>query len=160
HERRQRHPPGARGMNATQPPARLAPNAPEDAMSLTLPLQDFLRSVDQLVARDLPVPILLDELAPELRQLLALPELLPPDERPLEAGTCQRVLYRDPAGRYSLVALTWRPYASTPIHDHQAWGLAGVYHGCERETRFGWCDRPGTTPGLRVDDVRDVTPGE
>jgi len=129
-------------------------------MTLTLPVQDFLASVDQLVARSLPVPTLLDELAPEFRQLLALPELLPPDERPADSGPCQRVLYRDPTGRFSLVALTWRPYASTLIHDHHAWGLAGVYRGCERETRFTWCDRPGAAPGLRVDDVRDVAPGE
>ncbi len=129
-------------------------------MPLSAPLQDFLSSVDSLVARDLSAPTLLDDLAPEFRRLLALPELLLPDERPSPTGTCQRVLYRDPAGRFSLVALTWRPYAMTPIHDHHAWGLAGVYRGCERETRFTWCDRPGAAPGLRVHGVRDVTPGE
>jgi predicted metal-dependent enzyme (double-stranded beta helix superfamily) len=141
-------------------PAQLAPSTPEGTMTLSAPLQDFLSSVDSLVARDLPAPALLDHLAPEFRRLLALPNLLLPDERISPTGTCQRVLYRDPAGRFSLVVLTWRPYAMTPIHDHHAWGLAGVYRGCERETRFAWCDRPGTALGLRIDGIRDVAPGE
>jgi predicted metal-dependent enzyme (double-stranded beta helix superfamily) len=130
-------------------------------MTLTPPLQEFVRSVDDLVSRELPQPKLLAELAPELRRALAEPDLLAPQQCCPPAGSyVQHTLYADPAGRFSLVGLVWRPGCATPIHDHHAWGLAGVYRGREVETRFVWCDRPGATPGLRPDETREVGAGE
>jgi predicted metal-dependent enzyme (double-stranded beta helix superfamily) len=130
-------------------------------MTLTPPLREFVQTVDRLVSRDLAQPALLAALAPELRRALAEPNLLAPEHCCPPAGSyVQHTLYGDPAGRFSLVALVWRPCCATPIHDHHAWGLAGVYRGREVETRFAWCDRPGTTPGLRPDATREACAGE
>ncbi|HEY7062374.1 MAG TPA: cysteine dioxygenase family protein [Chloroflexota bacterium] len=128
---------------------------------LTPPLQEFVRTVDLLVGRELPQPTLLAELTPEFRRVLAEPALLDPRHCCPPAGSyVQHTLHGDPAGRFSLVALVWRPCSATPIHDHHAWGLAGVYRGRELETRFVWCDRSGTTPGLRAEEKREACAGE
>jgi predicted metal-dependent enzyme (double-stranded beta helix superfamily) len=130
-------------------------------MMLTPPLQDFVKCVDRLVSRELEQPELLTALTPELRRLLAEPNLLAPEHCCPPAGSyVQHTLYGDPSGRFSLVALVWRPCCATPIHDHHAWGLSGVYRGREVETRYVWCDRPGMTPGLRPEETREVCAGE
>jgi len=41
-----------------------------------------------------------------------------------------------PAGRYSIVALVWKPGQATPIHDHRCWCVVGVWRGLERETTY------------------------
>ena len=124
-------------------------------------LQEFIRTVDELNARDLALPALLDEITPEFRRLLAAPDVLAPEQQAPGADSyAQHVLYQCPNSRFSLVALVWPPGDETPIHDHQAWGLAGVYRGRERETRYAWCDRPGACAGLRVADICELGPGE
>jgi predicted metal-dependent enzyme (double-stranded beta helix superfamily) len=130
-------------------------------MTLSAPLRDFVGTVERLVARELALPRLLDWLTPEFGRLLAEPCVLPPELCRVPDGPyLQHYLYGDPAERFSLVALVWRPGAATPIHDHLAWGLAGVYRGRELETRYGWCDRPGDSAGLRVAERREVCAGE
>ncbi|HSD09906.1 MAG TPA: cysteine dioxygenase family protein [Candidatus Binatia bacterium] len=46
------------------------------------------------------------------------------------------LLHTDPAGRFSVAALVFRPHARTTIHDHQSWVVWGTYSGKERETRY------------------------
>jgi len=42
----------------------------------------------------------------------------------------RRLLYADPAGRYSVVVMTWGAGQSTPIHDHAGvWCVEGVAEG-------------------------------
>ena len=48
----------------------------------------------------------------------------------------QHLLYVSPSRRLSVVALVWLPGQRTPIHDHVAWCVVGVYEGRERETRY------------------------
>lgn len=130
-------------------------------MTLSAPLQEFVRTVHTLLDRELPLPALFEHVTPEFHRVLAEPDLLSPEQRaPGEAAFTQRLLYRDATARFSLVALIWQPCAATPVHDHRAWGLAGVYRGCERETRFKWQDHPGGGPGLCAFEERLVHPGE
>ena len=130
-------------------------------MTLSLPLQELVRTVDRLTTRDLALPRLIEYVTPELRRLLAEPDLLLPEQQCAPVGSYgHHVLYVSDAGRFSLVALVWRPGDRTPIHDHLAWGLAGVYRGRERETRFTWCDRPGLPAALRATEVQEIGPGE
>jgi len=53
------------------------------------------------------------------------------------------LLHSDPAGRFSIAALVFRPGARTTIHDHQSWVVWGTYSGRERETRYRRRDVPG-----------------
>jgi 3-mercaptopropionate dioxygenase len=48
----------------------------------------------------------------------------------------QHLLHVSPSRRLSVVALVWLPGQRTPIHDHVAWCVVGVYEGRERETRY------------------------
>ena len=56
---------------------------------------------------------------------------LPP--RVLECNAdhyARRLLHRDGAGRYSIVAMTWGPHQGTPLHDHGGtWCVEGVFKG-------------------------------
>lgn len=75
--------------------------------------------------------------AARLRSLLAHDDWLAPEHR--RAGTRtyrQHLLHVTACRRMSAVALVWRPGQRTPIHDHVAWCVVGVYQGVERESRY------------------------
>lgn len=48
----------------------------------------------------------------------------------------QHLVHVHQEGRYSIVALVWKPGQATPIHDHRCWCVVGVWRGVERETTF------------------------
>ena len=48
-------------------------------------------------------------------------------------GIGQWLLYRAGDGSLSLFSLVVPPGAETPIHDHLAWGLVGLYRGTQDE---------------------------
>jgi len=130
-------------------------------MMLSEPLRDFTRVLDDLTSRELAVPQLISLIAPEFARLLAEPNLLALDaQTPAATSYEQHILHTSPNGRYSLVSLVWRPGDRTSVHDHHAWGLAGVYRGHEHETRYAWCDRIGTVPGLRPVTHEEVSAGQ
>jgi 3-mercaptopropionate dioxygenase len=70
----------------------------------------------------------------------------------------QHLLYVPPSRRMSVVALVWRPGQQTPIHDHIAWCVVGVYRGVERETRYRLVDEGGQQC-LEVVGTVDASPG-
>ena len=55
----------------------------------------------------------------------------------------QHVLHVSESRRLSVVALVWLPGQRTPIHDHVAWCVVGVYRGVEREVHYRLVDRDG-----------------
>jgi 3-mercaptopropionate dioxygenase len=69
--------------------------------------------------------------------------LAPEDRRPGRDSYRQHLLYVSPTRRLSVVALVWQPGQTTPIHDHVAWCVVGVYRGVERETRYRVIDHEG-----------------
>lgn len=57
----------------------------------------------------------------------------------------RRLLHADPAGRYTVVVMTWGPGQATPVHDHGGlWCVEGVVEGEMVVTQF---------------DVRDLADG-
>ena len=48
-------------------------------------------------------------------------------------GIANWLLYRDTEGVLSFSALVLPPEAATPVHDHLAWGLVGLYVGEQDE---------------------------
>jgi predicted metal-dependent enzyme (double-stranded beta helix superfamily) len=81
-------------------------------------------------------------LEPAFRQLLAadgwLPEALAaPDETSgMGGGIGQYALYRAADGSLCLFTLVVPAGAATPVHDHLAWGLVGLYRGRQAETVY------------------------
>ena len=60
------------------------------------------------------------------------------------SGIGQYALYRAEDGSLTLFSLVIPSGAETPVHDHLAWGLVGVYRGRQHETVY-----------RRLDDGRD-----
>src|SRR5262249_55758407 len=77
-------------------------------------------------------------------------------------GIGQYALYRDEAGTLCLFSLVVPAGASTPVHDHLAWGIVGVYRGEQDETVYRRVD-DGHDPAhaeLEVAKRNTLVPGE
>jgi len=91
-----------------------------------------------------------DALKPAFAKLLAADGWLPsrftePDATSrMGDGIGQYALYRADDGSLCLFALVVPAGAATPVHDHLAWGLVGLYRGAQHETVY-----------RRLDDARD-----
>ena len=76
---------------------------------------------------------------PRFAELLADPEWLPAEyqaaaeESGMGGGIGQWLLYRAEDGSLSLFSLVVPAGSETPIHDHLAWGLVGLYRGTQDE---------------------------
>jgi 3-mercaptopropionate dioxygenase len=57
----------------------------------------------------------------------------PAPESGMGGGIGQWLLYRAGDGSLSLFSLVVPPGAATPVHDHLAWGLVGLYRGSQDE---------------------------
>ena len=83
-----------------------------------------------------------EALRPAFATLLAADQWLPeeygePDLKSgMGGGIGQYALYRAEDGSLCLFSLVIPPGAQTPIHDHLAWGLIGVYRGVQDETVY------------------------
>jgi predicted metal-dependent enzyme (double-stranded beta helix superfamily) len=94
-------------------------------------------------------------------ELLADPNWLPPSYQEPAAGSGmggvigQWLVFRAADRSLSLFSLVVVPGAMTPVHDHLAWGLVGVYRGNQDEEFY----RPG---GGRLELVRrrPLDPGD
>jgi 3-mercaptopropionate dioxygenase len=60
----------------------------------------------------------------------------PDDSSRMGGGIGQYALYRAPDGSLCLFSLVIPPGVSTPVHDHLAWGVIGVYRGRQEETIY------------------------
>ena len=91
-----------------------------------------------------------EALRPAFAALLAADGWLPdacaqPDEASrMGSGIGQYALYRAQDGSLCLFSLVVPAGAATPVHDHLAWGLVGIYRGRQDETVY-----------RRLDDGRD-----
>jgi predicted metal-dependent enzyme (double-stranded beta helix superfamily) len=84
--------------------------------------------------------------------------LAPEDQRPGRDTYRQHLLYVSPLREMSVVALVWKPGQRTPIHDHIAWCVVGVYRGVEREIRYRLVEDGGELCLEAVDAV-EAYPG-
>src|SRR5437870_2763637 len=105
---------------------------------------------------------------PAFRALLAADGWLPatcaqPDEASrMGGGIGQYALYRAEDGSLCLFSLVVPVGAATPVHDHLAWGLVGIYRGRQDETVYRRLD-DGAEPGratLEVAKRQTLGPGE
>ena len=80
-----------------------------------------------------------EAIRPRFAELLADPDWLPDQyqaaapESGMGGGIGQWLLYRAEDGALSLFSLVVPPGSETPIHDHLAWRLAGLYRGAQDE---------------------------
>ncbi|HEV2107725.1 MAG TPA: hypothetical protein VGR16_05640 [Thermomicrobiales bacterium] len=86
----------------------------------------------------------------------------PAPESGMGAGIGTWLLYRETEGELAFSALVVPPDAQTPVHDHLAWGLVGLYRGTQDEEVF--TRRDGTTTGnhasLDLTERHALKPGD
>ena len=77
-------------------------------------------------------------------------------------GIGQYALYRAEDGSLCLFALVVPAGASTPVHDHLAWGLVGLYRGEQQETVYRRLDdgRDEAKAELEISKEQPLRPGE
>ena len=98
---------------------------------------------------------------PAFAELLADEEWLPAEfrqaapESGMGGGIGQWLLYRSGDRTLSLFTLVVPPAAATPVHDHLAWGLVGLYRGKQDEEVYA--RREG---GLELVERRALGPGD
>lgn len=106
-----------------------------------------------------------DAIRPHFAELLSDPDWLPdayradaPESGPesgMGGGIGQWLLYRAGDGSLSIFSLVIPPGAETPVHDHLAWGLVGLYRGTQDEEIYA--RRNG---GLELAERRALVPGD
>ncbi len=109
-----------------------------------------------------------EALKPAFARLLAadgwLPEVCssPDDKSRMGGGIGQYALYRARDGSLCLFSLVVPAGAATPVHDHLAWGLVGVYRGRQAETVYRRLDdgRDPQHADLQVSKEQTLGPGD
>jgi predicted metal-dependent enzyme (double-stranded beta helix superfamily)/catechol 2,3-dioxygenase-like lactoylglutathione lyase family enzyme len=97
-------------------------------------LKAFITEVEQVVASSEDRRDTIARLFPSFAALLADPTWLHADFRQPVAGKfVQYAIYRAEDASLSVMAMVVPPGVATPVHDHRAWGLVGVYQGRQRE---------------------------
>jgi predicted metal-dependent enzyme (double-stranded beta helix superfamily) len=117
----------------------------ESALRGLPPLAPLARPLDGLIeavnaAAKTPIGVRHLAVARALRPFLGRADLLDGSCcAPREDRYARRLLHADPAGRFALLALVWRPGQASPVHAHRAWCAFGVHAGRLRES---WFDAP------------------
>ena len=102
-----------------------------------------------------------DAIRPRFADLIADPDWLPLEyqapapESGMGGGIGQWLLYRADDGSLSLFSLVVPAGSETPIHDHLAWGLVGLYRGEQDEEIY--VQRDGA---LELVERRALRPGD
>jgi predicted metal-dependent enzyme (double-stranded beta helix superfamily) len=120
----------------------------------------FVAGVRTTIARASSPGEACDAIRPAFAALLADPDWLParfqtavPDSG-MGGGIGQWLLYRAGDGSLSLFSLVVPPGSETPVHDHLAWGLVGLYRGTQEEEIFARRDDV-----LELAERRSLEPG-
>ena len=142
----------------------------EDEYVLDTPtVRSFIFSVREAIARTTDPAEAVQSISPLFSSLLDgegwLPDeyQAPAPESGMGGGIGQWLLFRSGARDLCLFALVVPPGAATPVHDHLAWGLVGLYRGEQEETVFARRNEEapvGENEDLSVKLRRTVYPGD
>jgi 3-mercaptopropionate dioxygenase len=100
-------------------------------------LQSFIDDVAVVVGATDDQYEITERVAERLSALLASDYRLPPEvTRPANDRHVNYPLYIDPDTGWSVAAVVWNVGQRTPVHEHDTWGVVGIYSGAEREFRY------------------------
>lgn len=133
-----------------------------DELVLDTPVvRDFLDAVRGAIAASASPAEACDAIRPRFAQLLADEDWLPADYTApvpgsgMGGGIGQWLLFRAGDGSLSLFSLVVPPGSATPVHDHLAWGLVGLYRGTQDEEVYA-----ETGGALDLVERRGLGPGD
>jgi 3-mercaptopropionate dioxygenase len=121
----------------------------------------FVADVQEAIAGATSPGDACEAIRPPFAELLADADWLPAQfqadapEGGMGGGIGQWLLYRAGDGSLSLFSLVVPPGSETPIHDHLAWGLVGLYRGTQDEEIYA--ERNGA---LETVERRALVPGD
>ena len=124
-------------------------------------VRSFIADVRAAIERSSSPEDACELIRPRFAELLADDGWLPAEyqapvpESGMGGGIGQWLLFRAGDGSLSLFSLVVPPAAQTPVHDHLAWGLVGLYRGTQDEEIFAPADA-----GLRLVERRGLRPGD
>jgi predicted metal-dependent enzyme (double-stranded beta helix superfamily) len=102
-----------------------------------------------------------ERIRPRFARLLADDAWLPAEyqadapESGMGGGIGQWLLYRAADGSLSLFSLVVPPGSQTPVHDHLAWGLVGLYRGTQDEEIYAHARE-----AFELVEQRSLVPGD
>jgi predicted metal-dependent enzyme (double-stranded beta helix superfamily) len=128
----------------------------------------FIEQVRTEVGRGAAPSELVEALRPAFSALLSASGWLPDEfARPFEEGEMgggigNYLLYRSVEPPITLMSLVVPSGSSTPVHDHLAWGLVGLYRGEQREEVYALTGGNLDTGDARLTltEERDLRAGE
>lgn len=131
-------------------------------------IRALIEETRRLMGAIAAAPARLEALRPTFGKLLATDGWLPEDMASPDAtsgmggGIGQYALYRAADGSLCLFSLVVPPGVSTPVHDHLAWGLIGLYRGRQDETVYRRLDDASQEGRATLEVARSqtVAPGE
>jgi predicted metal-dependent enzyme (double-stranded beta helix superfamily) len=124
-------------------------------------VRGFMDSVRAAIEQSEDPADAIERIRPRFDDLLADPDWLPDryrepaPESGMGGGIGQWLLYRAGDGSMSLFSLVVPPDSQTPVHDHLAWGLVGLYRGTQDEEIYA-----READELRLSERRSLRPGE
>jgi predicted metal-dependent enzyme (double-stranded beta helix superfamily) len=124
-------------------------------------VRSFIDSVRAAIGVASSAADAIERIRPRFADLLADPGWLPAvyqepaPESGMGGGIGQWLLYRGGDGSLSLFSLVVPAESETPVHDHLAWGLVGLYRGTQDEEIFA---RDGGV--MRLSERRALRPGD
>jgi 3-mercaptopropionate dioxygenase len=122
----------------------------------------FVADVRERIAASASPAGACDAIRPRFAELLADREWLPARYQEgdpgsgMGGGIGQWLLFRARDRSLSLFALVVPPGSQTPIHDHLAWGLVGLYRGTQDEEIYA----RGADGALERVEARPLAPGD
>ncbi|MGI8854173.1 MAG: hypothetical protein ACR2JW_00350 [Thermomicrobiales bacterium] len=141
----------------------------EDQFILDTPvMRDFIAAVDAARASAPSAAAAIEEIRPHFAALLADPNWLPPEyqepaaQSGMGSNTGMWLLYRAGDGGLAFSVLVLGPGRETPVHDHLAWGLVGLYRGEQDEVVYQRRDDGSRDDfaDLAVAEHNALTPGD
>ena len=138
------------------------PAAPADEYVLDTPtVRAFIAGVRSAIAGATSPEAACDAIRPAFSRLLADPDWLAPEyardapESGMGGGIGQWLLFRAGDRSLTLFSLVVPAGSQTPVHDHLAWGLVGLYRGTQDEEIYA-----GEPDALSLRERRALEPGD
>jgi 3-mercaptopropionate dioxygenase len=135
--------------------------ATDEYLLNTTVVREFVAAVRKAIGGSVSPAEACAAIRPGFSELLANPDWLPDKYRQsapesgMGGGIGQWLLFRAGDGSLSLFSLVVPSGSETPVHDHLAWGLVGLYQGTQDEDIYA--ERDG---GLELLESRALRPGD
>jgi predicted metal-dependent enzyme (double-stranded beta helix superfamily) len=107
----------------------------------------FARDVERIMAAEPDRARAVEQIRPLLARLLERDDLLDPRYKSVDPDGRERYnYYKSPSGHITIGGPVFQPGKPTFVHNHNTWGLIGIYTGKQKTGRFLRAD-DGSVPG-------------